>query len=277
MLPDEHPAHPNVIAEPEWVVIHDTGNINTDARGNATFQFNQDGSGSVVSWQYTVGNDGVYQSLDDNKVSWHASSGSTRTGFTDTGIPAVNPYERPKFTLQDGYYVIKGIKTDVKAPGTAFVETGMWPVIIDGTYHVPNASVRGSWIGLEGGNYEGIGIETSVYSGGDLWITWHRTAKLVAQLLENNNLLMDRVVFHNSFNNKRCPQAAINSGNIEAWMDMIKFEHMILTKFSDYQFELIPGVTTFLDNKGDRKSTRLNSSHVRISYAVFCLKKKKKK
>src|SRR5215475_4032593 len=27
----------------------------------------------------------------------------------------------------------------------------------------------------------------------------------------------------------------------------------------------------------DRKSTRLNSSHVKISYAVFCLKKKKKK
>src|SRR5690606_40805691 len=27
----------------------------------------------------------------------------------------------------------------------------------------------------------------------------------------------------------------------------------------------------------DRKSTRLNSSHVKISYAVFCLKKKKRK
>src|SRR5690554_7179778 len=27
--------------------------------------------------------------------------------------------------------------------------------------------------------------------------------------------------------------------------------------------------------RADRKSTRLNSSHVRISYAVFCLKKKK--
>src|SRR5437667_9971030 len=27
----------------------------------------------------------------------------------------------------------------------------------------------------------------------------------------------------------------------------------------------------------DRKSTRLNSSHITISYAVFCLKKKKKK
>src|SRR5438874_7283562 len=31
------------------------------------------------------------------------------------------------------------------------------------------------------------------------------------------------------------------------------------------------------DEAADRKSTRLNSSHVEISYAVFCLKKKKKK
>src|SRR3989454_17591 len=30
-------------------------------------------------------------------------------------------------------------------------------------------------------------------------------------------------------------------------------------------------------DSGDRKSTRLNSSHLVISYAVFCLKKKKKK
>src|SRR5690242_21126575 len=30
-------------------------------------------------------------------------------------------------------------------------------------------------------------------------------------------------------------------------------------------------------NLQDRKSTRLNSSHMSISYAVFCLKKKKKK
>src|SRR3712207_8370126 len=29
--------------------------------------------------------------------------------------------------------------------------------------------------------------------------------------------------------------------------------------------------------RGDRKSTRLNSSHANISYAVFCLKKKKEK
>src|SRR5690554_7534733 len=34
-------------------------------------------------------------------------------------------------------------------------------------------------------------------------------------------------------------------------------------------------ITYTLFNSKDRKSTRLNSSHVRISYAVFCLKKKK--
>src|SRR5690606_39988316 len=38
--------------------------------------------------------------------------------------------------------------------------------------------------------------------------------------------------------------------------------------------EEIKFVSYFTDE--DRKSTRLNSSHVKISYAVFCLKKKKK-
>src|SRR5690349_21880428 len=37
------------------------------------------------------------------------------------------------------------------------------------------------------------------------------------------------------------------------------------------------GLIVTLDWSLDRKSTRLNSSHVEISYAVFCLKKKKKK
>src|SRR5690625_6378260 len=36
------------------------------------------------------------------------------------------------------------------------------------------------------------------------------------------------------------------------------------------------GIQTDAVSSKDRKSTRLNSSHVAISYAVFCLKKKKK-
>src|SRR2546427_2401196 len=40
-----------------------------------------------------------------------------------------------------------------------------------------------------------------------------------------------------------------------------------------------PGQLALLNRRGDedRKSTRLNSSHSQISYAVFCLKKKKNK
>src|SRR3712207_7060194 len=37
---------------------------------------------------------------------------------------------------------------------------------------------------------------------------------------------------------------------------------------------LVPALLTLVGRK-DRKSTRLNSSHANISYAVFCLKKKK--
>src|SRR5438874_8029124 len=40
----------------------------------------------------------------------------------------------------------------------------------------------------------------------------------------------------------------------------------------DCEMSLMDGLALALD----RKSTRLNSSHVEISYAVFCLKKKKK-
>src|SRR5204862_7818467 len=44
---------------------------------------------------------------------------------------------------------------------------------------------------------------------------------------------------------------------------------------ADREVPPIP-TTTSCPQSSDRKSTRLNSSHVEISYAVFCLKKKKK-
>src|SRR5205814_10118946 len=46
-------------------------------------------------------------------------------------------------------------------------------------------------------------------------------------------------------------------------------QNAIIADYTDFAMKL-DGST------GDRKSTRLNSSHLGISYAVFCLKKKKK-
>src|SRR3712207_8931099 len=53
-----------------------------------------------------------------------------------------------------------------------------------------------------------------------------------------------------------------------------KYEHML--EFA----RGLPAIRKTIDEHmslRDRKSTRLNSSHANISYAVFCLKKKKKK
>src|SRR5690554_39965 len=48
------------------------------------------------------------------------------------------------------------------------------------------------------------------------------------------------------------------------------------TKDPDANIIKLPNISASIPQLRDPKSTRLNSSHVRISYAVFCLKKKKK-
>src|SRR3712207_7292387 len=58
------------------------------------------------------------------------------------------------------------------------------------------------------------------------------------------------------------------------------FAYLAETPRGDY-FGVVAGVAvaaavSFVVGSLDRKSTRLNSSHANISYAVFCLKKKKK-
>src|SRR3712207_7726687 len=53
---------------------------------------------------------------------------------------------------------------------------------------------------------------------------------------------------------------------------------MLLYGYGSYGLPMEPHFSIrslSLVDRGDRKSTRLNSSHANISYAVFCLKKKK--
>src|SRR2546427_7449856 len=67
-----------------------------------------------------------------------------------------------------------------------------------------------------------------------------------------------------------------------AWIGMIVVDKLIDDRASDivvlcscqvaYKFDQAHALLLIID----RKSTRLNSSHSQISYAVFCLKKKKK-
>src|SRR5699024_12015692 len=49
-------------------------------------------------------------------------------------------------------------------------------------------------------------------------------------------------------------------------------EHIAPNYIKHYAYPTVSSVASTYE-EGDRKSTRLNSSHVSISYAVFCLKK----
>src|SRR5690625_5497876 len=79
-------------------------------------------------------------------------------------------------------------------------------------------------------------------------------------------------------------KAVASSGTVEgSFVEIIGKEEieiiqleMNIENVSDEVISLPLGKATLITNT-DRKSTRLNSSHVAISYAVFCLKKKKKK
>src|SRR2546426_3630690 len=70
-------------------------------------------------------------------------------------------------------------------------------------------------------------------------------------------------------------------GAIEAWLEILKGRDedgdanpdlVIFNRIGDLYLKLRDPARL----RRDRKSTRLNSSHLVISYAVFCLKKKKK-
>src|SRR5438445_9988057 len=65
----------------------------------------------------------------------------------------------------------------------------------------------------------------------------------------------------------------------EFWLEMVRDQHKTSTEMRWGKVPLTSGEVVDLWLNAvfaqDRKSTRLNSSHANISYAVFCLKKKK--
>src|SRR3712207_7666433 len=69
----------------------------------------------------------------------------------------------------------------------------------------------------------------------------------------------------------RSTPALVDRATVEA----MKEGSVIVDVDVDYGGCVETSRTTTLDAPTDRKSTRLNSSHANISYAVFCLKKKK--
>src|SRR2546426_6476904 len=78
-------------------------------------------------------------------------------------------------------------------------------------------------------------------------------------------------------NNRAYVHAVESAGGLPILIPMINDLNILTALLTRLDGLLLPGgIDLHPGRYGDRKSTRLNSSHLVISYAVFCLKKKKK-
>jgi N-acetylmuramoyl-L-alanine amidase CwlA len=103
-----------------------------------------------------------------------------------------------------------------------------------------------------GGNINSIGIESCVDKGSNLWYTWQATAKLVAKLLFENGLGIERVKGHHFFDGKDCPQPLLENDQ-QIWkifLDMVETEYERMTKFEDYEFTFKAENSTYVHKYG---------------------------
>src|SRR5699024_11647110 len=112
--------------------------------------------------------------------------------------------------------------------------------------------------------YEDLGLDRSLDSATIAKILDDRlTATPTDDLAEQDRLKTARKLFGNDARRAAYDQS----------LDDPTGPALTIGRFRAYADGILPD-SPKLQGAGDRKSTRLNSSHVSISYAVFCLKKK---
>src|SRR5688572_22102667 len=101
--------------------------------------------------------------------------------------------------------------------------------------------------------------------------------KALADEVRENVSARNRIIKDSTLDWKPVFDRLVADGErMRPWVgDVSLFLHALIRDDKAVMFE--GAQATLLDIDQDRKSTRLNSSHSQISYAVFCLKKKKKK
>ena len=274
-----------------YITVHDTGDALKDH--TASFWSNvvsiQDWELGryEASFQYVTGNDGIYHNIPDNEVAYHAGDG-TMYDYTllDSGLTGEN--EKPSISIsEDGYYEIDGVKSKILAPRAKLIENGkviydrvaktseintqgILCKLKDGKYYLGETYFNQTYelIANRAGNNNSIGIESCINEGSDIYLTWQRTAKLVAYLLDKENLTFDDVVQHHYFSGKNCPQTIRMSGMWDHFMDLVKFEYQVLLfKKEGYK------ISFECDNKNVDKNGRLLSyNNEEISYILITQK-----
>lgn len=256
----------------EFIVVHDTANPGRTANGLAHAKYVSDGGGGT-SFQYVVGNDGVYNLIPDDEVAYHAADGRRLFGLIDTGLKATS--RLINVTTRGGYFYFNNQKSNVKIPEgagelTKMVSSGIYYEIGENGNWWINTSYYNSRYGMisnQGGNRNSIGIETCVNETSDYYTTLRFNADLIGTLLIENNLDVLRVLQHNSMCGKECPAALRAAHYWQNFRDMISLEKFGKEHFKDLTFTWVSG-TSILDNQGYIKKDIGSASEVKYSVCV---------
>lgn len=234
--------------------------------------YNNNGTGA--SWNYGVGNDGVWYCQNTAYGSWHAGSSKTMT-WTSTGLTTAQlgteVYTTDVKLGSDGYFYIKGIKTSVKNTTgyTKLNSMGLGVKLSGSTWylggHYYNSSYK--YISSKGGNNNSIGMETSVREGSDLWLTWQYTAQLCANLLNQFELPLNRLVGHHFFSGKDCPQPLL-ANNLEIWYEFVELVRQQMEFFSSYSSYTLTASSNSSYVKSNGRVTGLPKYTECITYTV---------
>lgn len=247
-----------------YITVHDTGDA-LDAHtakfwSDAVYNEAWEQGPYACSYQYVVGNDGIYHNIPDDEIAWHAGD-STRYDYAlyDTGVKGTNI--NPVVTIsENGYYEIDGKESTILAPrahkekdgkvildricnSSDFNDQGVLCKLIDGKYYIGETYYSAGYgkIANRGGNNNSIGIESCINEGTDIHLTWQKTAKLVANLLDNNDLSIEDVKQHHYFSGKNCPQTMRMNGMWDYFLSLVQCEYDVLQlKKAGYKIRLIP-------------------------------------
>lgn len=266
----------------EFITIHDTANNNAGAAAHQNLLY----GGFSASWHYATDQTGNYQSIPIDEVAYHAGDGSRTFKLNKTNVIATTRY--PVLTISEsGMYEFNGVESNIAAPlvGSRIAKTsdiapsGIYTEVgSDGYYYINSTYYSTSFgkISNQGGNRNSVGIETAVHRGNDYAQTLRHTAEIVAEILIDNDLSVDRVLQHNNFSGKDCPNAIRHYGYWNNFLDLISLEKFGREHLSDVTFTWTSN-SPLMTNHGrislDAKATDVLNYSVVASYESTTISK----
>ena len=250
----------------EFVTVHDTATLTGTSESIAQYM-----SSGETSIHYTVGNDVIYSVVPEKFIAYHAGDGTYTTfEWIPSGVKAESN-TKPDIDLTksgDNYYfVINGQTSTVVAPISGEGKTiqnpskanlpvtgPVWKVV-NGEYYLGTSWVCFSQnisgiISNHGGNNNSIGIEMNVNTSNDTYDSWQRTARLVADILIRNNLDLTRVMMHNNWSGKGCPQVFISGNYWSYFMKMVELNYTLQKYYSDVEISMKSNNPKIVDETG---------------------------